>query len=91
MLKIVSFLPVVYASCGNITLTDFIIQAADNVDNSTHVLGDIVHKRPASCKACGDVEITESQSLILIARYVGCKLQQKIVCEIFEHELVDDQ
>lgn len=92
-LKIVSILHVVSASHGEITLKDFIVQAADNVDNSLDVKDGIVQELLTCCKGCDDVEITESesQSLVFIAGYVGFKLvQNKIVCELCKRELVYD-
>ncbi len=63
-------------------MKDFIGQAADNAGNSFNENDDIVQELLHSCKACDDVEITESesQSLIFIAGYVEFKLGQKIVC-----------
>src|SRR5688572_15486080 len=96
-LKIVSILNVVSASRGDITIKDFIVQAADNVENTIDVKDDIVQELLASSMVCDDVEITESesQSLIFIAGYVGYKLTgyvgyklgQKIVCELCKYEL----
>ena len=70
-LKIVSILHVVSASRGDITVKDFIVQTADNVENTIDVKDDIVQELVASCMACHDVEITESesQSLLFIAGY----------------------
>jgi hypothetical protein len=92
-LRIVSLLHVISASRGKISIRDFAktgtdIDQLDDSDNT--LLTTDVHGFSDALSLCETIELsdTEAKSLVFIAGYVGCKVINKLSCELCRNELV---
>jgi hypothetical protein len=96
-LKIVSMLHVMSAAKGKISLKDFLLKSStsediEDRDDASAESSGISAFLPALA-TCDDIELTvsETQSLVFIAGYVGYKVARKLSCDLCRGELVCDK
>jgi hypothetical protein len=92
-LTLISLLHVVSASKGTISLTDFISQCCESLDENA-LQHNVTSEFSGIFIMCDKMEVSdsESKSLVFIAGYVGYKLvTNKVDCELCKGELVTCQ
>jgi len=89
-LKIISMLHVLSASCGKISIQDFLLKT-DEVTYTGDVTDVITQFLPA-LELSDDSELSQSetQPLVFVAGYVGQKVVSKLSCDLCKNEVISE-